>query len=332
MQGLDRKISETYGLEVRGVTSYRDGYMINTAKGRKMAKKTLFSPERILFVHGAKEHLAANGLSNIDRYVSTLDGEPGFFCDGAYYTLSDYIEGRECNLDNDEDVRKAAALLASMHAASRGYKPPDGCKVQDETGKMPEYFEKRLEDIKKLRKHAYKGKSRFDRMFLENVDYFIKSGEETLSSLRESNYAELVERCRQEGLFCHHDYTHYNIISGETGFTVINFEYCCSELKIYDLANFIRRRMRKCNWDAEKVGIILEGYTSRENLDKDELEVLGLMLKFPQKFWRVVNKYYNSRRSWSERSYMAKLQEVIDETGYHGEFMKKFLAITAPED
>jgi spore coat protein I len=324
MQGLDRKISELYGLDVRGLAPYRDGYIVNTSRGRKMAKKTLLSPERILFVHGAKEHLAAKGYSNIDRFICTQEGEPGFFADNAYYTLSELIEGRECNLDNEDDVRKAAELLASLHAASRGYKPPEGCKVQDETGRLPEYFEKRLDDIKRLRKHAYKGKGRFDRMFLENVDYFINSGEETIKRLKDSNYGKLVEKCRQDSLFCHHDYTHYNIISGEQGFYVINFEYCCFELKIYDLANFIRRRMRKCDWNADKAGIILEGYTSREDLSVDDLDVMEQMLWFPQKFWRVVNKYYNSRRSWSERSYMSKLQEVIDETENHRKFMEKF--------
>ena len=51
---------------------------------------------------------------------------------------------------------------------------------------------------------------------------------------------------------------------------------------------------------------------------------MKLMLAFPQKFWRVVNRYYNSRRSWSERSYVTKLQEVIDEAEPHRKFMEEY--------
>jgi len=329
MQGLDKKINEYFELEVKYMVPYRDGFIANTSHGRKIIKKTLFSPERILFVHGAKEHLYNRGFTNIDRYVCTSQGEPGFFMDNLYFTVSDYIEGRECNLENDDDVLRASRTLAELHEASKGYSAPEGSRVQDDTGKLPALFTKRLEDIKKLRKHAHRGKGRFDMMFLKNADHFIKMGEDAITRLKNSNYNLLVEKCRKEKSFCHHDYTHYNIIETGNEFSVINFDYCCYELKIYDLANFIRRRMRKCNWNPDKCWVIFEGYSSKASLDKDELEILELLLLFPQKFWRVVNKYYNSRRSWSEKIYMGKLQEVIDETVYHCKFMEQYSKITA---
>lgn len=324
MQGLDREISEKFGLGVKSVTHYKDGYLVNTSKGRKIAKRMPFSPERLLFVHGAKEHLAANGFPNVDRYVCTLDGNPSFFYNNSYYTLSEYIEGRECNLENDGDVLEASKILALLHERSKGYTPPEGCKVQSELGKLPVYFGKRIEDIKRLKKHARKGTSAFDRMFSENADYFISMGEDAINRLKESKYSELVDSCKKEGSFCHRDYTHYNIIFGEGANSVINFENCRFELGVYDLTNFIRRRMRKCNWDMDKAKIIIEGYTSVKAISKAEQEVMGIMLQFPQKFWRVANKYYNSRRSWSERSSLYKLQDVVNEIPGHGRFMERY--------
>lgn len=324
MQGMDREINENYGFEVRGIIPYKDTYMLNTPKGRKVLKKMVFSPERILFVHGAKEHLAKNGFGNIDRYLCTFKDEPYFVFDNSTYIVTDFIEGRECSFDNDGEVQKAAVLLASMHRASRGYIPAIGCKVQDDLGKLPEYFNKRLEDIKKLRKQAKKGKSRFDHLFLEFVDYFCKIGESAAIELRNSSYGKLASEARAEGLFCHHDYTHHNIISNENKTSITNFDYCCFELKVYDIANFIRRKMRKCDWDIDKARIIIDGYSSIEPISKEEFIVMKLILQFPQKFWRVVNRYYNSRRSWSERSYVTKLQEVIDEVEFHRRFIEKY--------
>ncbi len=324
MQGMDREIAANYGLEVKSIGPYKDTYTVQTDKGRKILKKMMFSPERILFIHGAKEHLANKGFVHVDRYLTTLKGEPSFSFDNTSYVLYDLLEGRECNFDSDTEVSKAAALLASMHSASRGYRPPARSKIQDELGMLPVYFNKRLEDIKKLRKIAKKGKSRFDHMFLEYADYFVALGEGAAAELDKSNYMKLVNEARTDAGFCHHDFTHHNILYAGESFSVINFDYCCFELRIYDLANLIRRKMRKCNWDMDKALLILDGYNSVERLSRDEMAVMKLILQFPQKFWRVVNRYYNSRRSWSERSFIVKLQEVVDEIEGHKRFMNNY--------
>ncbi len=324
MQGMDREVAENFGLEVRNLIQYKDALMIATAQGRKIIRKVPFSPERLRFVHGAKEHLAGNGFTGVDRYLCTLEGVPYLIFDNSCYTLVDFIDGRESSFDDDNDVQRAARVLAALHRASRGYIAPEGCKVQDELGRLPEYFSKRLEDIKKMKKQAKKGKGRFDQLFLEHVDYFSDIGERTAQELSVSSYGKLVECTRMEGLFCHHDYTHHNIMMDGEKVTVMNFEYCCFELKIYDIANLIRRKMRKCDWDISKTEMIIDSYSSVEFISKEELAVMKIILQFPQKFWRVINRYYNSRRSWSERSFVIRLQEVIDEIEPHKKFLKNY--------
>jgi spore coat protein I len=318
---IEREVSENFGIDVRNVVPYKDTFMIVTSQGRKVIRKVPFSTERVLYVHGAKEHLVQNGFTGVDRYFCTLSGEPFFKLDNSCYTVTDFIDGRESSFDSDADVKRASRALAELHKASRGYLAPAGSKVQDDLGKLPGYFSKRLEDIKKMRKQAKKGKGRFDQLFLECTDYFCGLGEEAISALEASKYPALVEQCRAEGLFCHHDYTHHNIIMNEGKVTVINFDYCCYELRVYDIANLIRRKMRKCDWDISKTELILNSYQSLEVLSRDELDIMKIILQFPQKFWRVANRYYNSRRSWSERSYAGRLQEVIDEIGPHKQFM-----------
>ena len=68
----------------------------------------------------------------------------------------------------------------------------------------------------------------------------------------------------------------------------------------------------------------MDEYRQIEELSSDELIVLKIILQFPQKFWRVINKYYNSKRSWSEKSFILRLQEVIEEIEYHKQFIEKF--------
>jgi spore coat protein I len=323
MLGMEREIAVNYGLEVRNLFPYKDILVIVTPYGRKVLKRMPFSPERLIFVHGAKEHLVGNGFENVDRYICTLSGEPYFISNGSCYCLTDYIDGRESNFDNDNDIRIAARVLAQIHKASKGYVAPAGCKVQDELGKLPVYFTKRLDDIKKMRKQARKGKSKFDELFLQYAEYFVETAEDTIAELATSGYKGLVEKTRAEGLFCHHDYTQHNIIMSGDRTTVTSFDYCCFELRVYDVANLIRRKMRKCGWDKSKAELIINSYNSVEPINSDELSVMKIILRFPQKFWRIVNRYYNSRRSWSERSSVIRLQEVIDEVGPFEEFLRR---------
>lgn len=324
MFDLEKEITSKYDIEVKSIVTHKDIQIINTEKGKKIIKKSLLSPERILFIHGAKEHLYNNGFRNIDRYQCTNEGEPCFSAEGINFTIIDVIEGNECNFDNRNEVINAAKALAAIHKASKGYKPPENSIAKDDLGKIPAYFSKRLDEIKKLKKVARKGKSKFDYQFLKYVDYFSLLGDETINSINNSNYENVVNLSRMEGSFCHHDYTFRNIICGSGGISVINFEYCCFELKVYDLANFLRRKMRKCNWNSNEAKVILDNYSNIEKISNDEFLILKLLLKFPQKFWRVVNKYYNSRRSWSEKSFIDKLQEVIDEVEPHKQFIEKF--------
>jgi spore coat protein I len=324
MQGIEKEIAENYGFDVKNCIQYKDSFLAITSAGRKLIKRIQFSPERLLFVHGAKEHLAAGGFTGIDRYMTTLSGDPFFCFSGSLFVVTDFIDGRESSFESDADIRKASSALAGLHRASAGYIPPEGCKVQNELGKLPGYFSKRLDDIRKMRKQAKKGQSRFDQLFLRHADYFIDMGENALDRLSASNYKCLVERAAEERSFCHHDFTHHNVIIDSGKVIIINFDFCCYELRVYDIANLIRRKMRKSGWDISKAGSILNEYGSISPLSRDELEIMRIILGFPQKFWRVVNRYYNSRRSWSEKIFIGRLQEVIDETGPFEAFIRAY--------
>ena len=324
MNEVDKEIAEKYNLEIKSIVPLKDVFIISTSKGKMILKKTILSPERIQFIHAVKEHLSENNFTRLDRFLCSTEGIPYLISGGDSYTLTNMIEGNECNFDNRTEIIKSARLLAEMHKASKGFRPPENCIPRDELGKLPLYFNKRLEEIKKLKKTALKEKNRFDYMFLQHYDYFHNLGENAIGLITNSIYDRLVKTAKEEGVLCHHDFTHNNIISNGSELYIINFDYCCFELKVYDIANFLRRKMRKCNWDINEAKVIIDEYRTIEDISEDEFFVMKLILQFPQKFWRVINKYYNSKRGWSEKSFIVKLQEVIDEIEYHKKFLEKF--------
>lgn len=161
-------------------------------------------------------------------------------------------------------------------------------------------------------------------MILQYIDYFYNLGEDAVNLIGKSKYNELVQKTREEKLFCHHDYTHSNIIIDNNETSIVNFSLCSFELKVYDIANLLRRKMRKCYWDIKEAKVIIDAYTSVEPISDDEFFVMKIMLQFPQKFWRVVNKYYNSRRSWRDKTFERKFDEVIEEIEYHKNFLDRY--------
>ena len=124
-------------------------------------------------------------------------------------------------------------------------------------------------------------------MYLNCVDKFIEIAEISLSLLDGVQHPRLIKQALLEGCICHHDYSYQNIlIKGPTTY-ITGFESCCEEIRIYDLVNLIRRKMRKCDWDFEKAVMLLGAYQKVAPLSSDEIHVMKAMLLFPQKFWRV---------------------------------------------
>lgn len=324
MQDIEKEVSKIYDLSIERMYPVKNYYVVDTTCGKKVLKNVNFSLERIMFIHGAKEHLFHNNFKNIDRYVCNVEGSPVSCINGEYYTLAEAVNGRECDFDKREEVIKASKALALIHKASKGYIPPENSLIRDDLGKLPIYFNKRLDEIKRTKKIAQREKGKFDYLILEYIDYFYDLGEEALEKIYNSRYNEIVEKSRLERIFCHHDYTHCNIICGEKETSVINFDFCSFELKVYDVANLLRRKMRKCNWDINEATIIIDSYTSVEPISPEEFNIMMIMLQFPQKFWRVINKYYNSRRTRREKNFLNKFHEVIEEIEHHKRFLKEF--------
>lgn len=324
MQDLERILMQEYQISPKSIKYAKNNYMIDADDARFILKRMNCSKERIQFIFEAKRHLVNKGFTCIDEDVPTLSEQPCITFEDNYYVLTKDIQGKECDFDNREHIVKSSIVLASMHSCSKGFLPSSEARSIDELGKLPLYFNKRLEELKKLKKIAKKGRAPFDYMFLENVDYYISLAEECLNELNVSNYMSVVEKTKQESLFCHHDFTHSNIVLCDEQPYLINFNYCCFEIKVYDLANFIRRKMRKCHWDVKEAFNIIDNYSKIENISNDDFEVLKIILKYPQKFWRVSNKYYNTRRSWGDKSYILKLKEVLGEREEHHNFIKSF--------
>ena len=317
-------VETTYGIRISSIRPCRAGFILDTDQGKKYLRLCQCSENRILYVDDAKKYLFDNGFTMLDKYCLTTEGKPYMGIDDQFYILTPFIDGRECEFGDDEDSIKASIALAAMHMASSGYKCKPEITIPNNLGKMPENLTKRYDEILRMRRKAERERGAFDYIYLDCVDKFIALAEESLSIFEGAEYQRLINDTKNIGGICHHDYSYQNILMKGSTTYITGFESCCEEIRIYDLVNLLRRKMRKCNWDPKKASMILEAYSKPNPITKDEIVVMKAMLLFPQKFWRVANRYYNSRRSWAQKNFTGMLEEVVVEYREHIRFMKQY--------
>jgi len=317
-------IESSYGFHISSIKPCRAGYILETDQGKKYLRQCQCSENRIMFVHEAKQHLLNHGFTNLDTYCVAIDGRPYIELEGQLFILTVFIDGRECEFGDDGDAVKASMELAAMHKAGRGFKANPAIYLPNDLGKLPESLTKRYDEILRMRRKAERERGAFDYIYLDCVDRFLALAEESLNLLQGPEYKRLTAKTLKEGGICHHDYSYQNIIMKGHNTYITGFEACGEEIRVYDLVNLLRRKMRKCNWNAAKASMLLDAYSSLDAITDDEVVIMKAMLLFPQKFWRVANRYYNSRRSWAQKNFTGMLEEVISEYDDHVRFIKQY--------
>lgn len=55
---------------------------------------------------------------------------------------------------------------------------------------------------------------------------------------------------------------------------------------------------------------LIDAYDRERKLEETERRVLYAMLLYPEKYWKLVNFYYNSRKSWMSAKNLEKLLRI----------------------
>lgn len=321
------EIERQFSIEIESIKPNKGVYLLKTNKGMKCLKKIDYGTQKLMFVYGAKEHLIKNGFSWVDKYCLNVDENPYALVNEDIYTLSEWIDGRECDFGNKDDLINASKNLAELHIASKGYDPPENSKLKSDLGRWPSLIEKRVKSLDKMRDMARKKsvKSSFDLNYIKVNEFYKDLGKRSLKVINDSKYFDVCTKEEEEKGFCHHDYTYHNIIIDKNNqVNVIDFDYCKKELKVYDISAFLIKVLKKVNWDIEYAKLIINSYNNVLPLKDEEYRILFAFLLFPQRFWRLSNRYYYNEVNWAQNTFGNKIQELIDEKENYMTFIEDF--------
>lgn len=240
--------------------------------------------------------------------------------DNNVYILEEQVEGRECSYRSEEDIVKAFGAMAHLHLKLMA--PAVRTAVREEPYAMPVYFyademERHTAECRHVRNYLRKLRSKtdFERALMKEYDYFLGKAVDVTAMARAESRAEYEAYIHSNGLYCHGDFQYHNILFGRgnagayTG--IINMERFAHDTGAMDFYLLFRKISEKCDWSMEMAKRMLDAYQNRRTLPPIEWRSLCLKLAYPEKFWKIINFYYNSRKSWMPDRNYEKLESLL---------------------
>lgn len=317
-------ILEKYRLKISHVQRARGGFICNTNEGLKFFKEYKGNEKHLIFEEAILEKLKQQSNVLSDFIVKNVDGELITQNEEAKYILKEWFQSRECNIWDKSDIYKACAMLGEIHTILNG-KLSDNlydlypCSIISE-------FERHTTELKRAYKYIRNknNKNEFERKVLANFDKFYKKAEEALEMTKKIDYNNLRKKAYDNQSVCHGSFNYHNILIVDKKAVLVNYERAVIDVQITDLYDFIRKVMEKYNWDIELGHKMIEEYNAVRKLSEEEKRLLYVMIMYPEKFWKIVNQYYNSNKSWLPESILTKLVMINNQEDKKQRFIDTF--------
>ena len=315
-----------YGMKLYNITRTRRGLIVRTDKGIKELRKTNSDFKTIVFENEIKKHLYNKGFQNTDIYLETKEGLPYFVQNDQCFVMADFVAAKETDLTDLETAKKSASTLARIHDLSQGLT----AEGKSNLGRLTNMCQKRRAELRRIKKwiNNQSKYSPIDIIVVKSFDYFLERTGRTEEILTSSAYEDITRIAKEKGTVCHLNFKGDNIRQkeGSEELYITGFDKSAYDCTLWDLAEFIRRQMKNPQCSEKTIDEVLKSYTEVLSIGSEEMKVLGAMILFPAKYFKLLNGYYNKRKVCQSDGVRDKLERCIT-TSHNEETMLKELGI-----
>lgn len=316
------EVYEAYEMNVLQSMRGRGAIILKTDKGIYQLRTPEVNESRLMAEYIFKESMYEEGFTRIDRSIKNKEGELFTFDRyGNPYVLRTYYEGRDCNIQNREEILQAVDNLASMHKASKIVFEKSESDVHI---RMSNDFKKRNAEMNRVMNFLKKRKGKID--FEEKLlKIFPKYYEQAINC--EKEYKERVGTNQTKHLgYCHGMYDYHSLILlADNQFATVNFDRFYVGNQLADLYHFIRKVVEKNDYSSELAKTILQKYSEQISLYQEDYQYIFMMYKYPEKFYKLVNQYINSSKNRISPKMYEKLDKIIENESKKQIFLKEFM-------
>ena len=326
---LLEKILENYDINYKSIEKVRSAYKItdeNNSYCLKMLGRGYKRANKSFYLSKA---LQEKGFHNLAPYYYTKHNEYLIKHRKSSFYITNWIEGKEVDFKNEDDIFDCARFLGQFHIVSKDLEIPDGIKIRNKHGNWMESFNQHMKSVKEFgEKISKKPKTGFDLIYKNNLHIFMQEAEFAISLLKTKEAKHAFIEAEKERTLCHDSFYYQNILRHQDGeLYLVDLESSLLDCPMSDLGKFIRRIIckTKFRWDFDLCRRIIDAYDSVRPISNNELYPLLAVIAFPHKYWKFGKKRYIKKKKWSEEDYQNKLKKVINMQQYKFEFVSNFM-------
>lgn len=318
-------VLERYDLEVLRTWKVRGAILCESDKGLFILKECNSSKEKLLLQDSFLTFLRQQGFLQAEELFRNRDGELlSRDADGTGYIVKTYVEGRECSIgggrESLSDGCAAMRTLARLHRLSGDFIDSSG----GEAGWTPpvlQEFEKRNRELKKVRRFLKEKsqKSDFEHFLQQHYDLFLEQAVEVSGRLKK----EIVKGASV--ILCHGDFQYHNVLFCGNDVRFMNFEKCVRDDRSRDIYHFSRKMLEKSDWQAEVGEALLDAYERELRLTPENGRWLYYRFSYPEKFWKIVNYYYNRGKAFIPDKNREKLEVLLKQEADRKRFIRNVI-------
>lgn len=317
----DRTVNllENYDMEVIRTFKGRDSLICETKQGYCVLKEYRGKTEKLAFLQKLQEKVSEQ--VHTDILIPNKEGE--LFCkdtDGTVYILKKQPIGngreggyRECSYKNEEDIQKTFTMMARVHQ-KMSHTKMEGYDVQPAVSYNEDMI-RHTQECRHVRNYLrkLKRKTEFEKALLKEYNYFLEKAMEVTELTMQEDMEKYKKYVEDNGLFCHGDFQYHNVLFDRDSIWLINMEHFAKDSGIRDFYLLFRKISEKSGWSIPLAHLMLEAYIKERTIEESEWRQLELRLRYPEKFWKIVNFYYNSKKSWIPDKNLEKLELLIQQ-------------------
>ena len=307
-------VFKDFGITVNKCYKVRGAYICETNKGIKAIRKSDYTPEQITLQYDIKEHLIERGFNCVDQLYLNQKSTPYTIYYNRIFVMSDWYNGQEIDFFNPEDIYQSIKLLGEMHIAVTGFNAIGTDIKEVKIKNLGEVYKKRYAETIKLKKRISNrgNKTEFEVLYFQNASEYMELQEMALEFLNPDNYEQLIKLARQERTLAHHKYTYHNLKkTSDNSIILSGLEKSGYDVQLTDVAYVIRRIMEKNEWNVELLFNIMNEYSKIRPLSLQEWDIIKGMIIFPERFAKLCNKYFYTKRRWNYNMFYRKLSNML---------------------
>lgn len=323
---VDQALStlEQYDLEVRGVRKGRGSWIVNCREGDFVLKEYKGSEEKVQLQKALTDKIMKETGVLVQEIIPDKEGnlltkDP----EERTYTMQTFMEGRECNVKESRECEAVVQTMARMHKGMFLAECDEIAGIAPYS--LKKEFSKRNTELRRIRRYLKekRQKNEFERFLNKSLPVFFEKALEVEESWE---YYEKICNAKGEGLpFCHGDYQHHNVWMDYNEIMILQFEKYLPDLPCRDLYLFLRKLLEKNNWDSTIGKDMLRIYEKERPIPYIEQISMIYRFAYPEKFWKIANYYFNSKKSFIPEKSMEKLEKLLEQEAAKEAFINDVL-------